>query len=80
METNTMTHTESGRVTAAIKDAIAEWPEQRIREYIESHKDADRKDADDLLAIFRAIYHRDPDDEDEWMCIWSHICAGVSHR
>ena len=62
-----------------IKDAIAEWPERAIREYIESHEDDDPKDADDLVAIFRSIYHRDPSGDDERMCIWSHICAGVSH-
>jgi len=55
------------------------WTEDEIREYIESHDDDDAKDMDDLLAMFRTIYGREPDD-DERRDVWSWICNGVSHQ
>jgi hypothetical protein len=55
------------------------WTETEIREYIEAHDDTDRMDYAELLAIFRSIYGRDPED-DERCDIWSWICNGVSHQ
>ena len=55
------------------------YTEDQIREYIESHDENDPTPDDMLLDMFRSIYGRDPDDDDERMMMWSHICAGVSH-
>ena len=55
------------------------WTEKRIREYIESHDENDTTPHDDLVAMFRAVYGRKPDEDDIREGLWSHICAGVSH-
>ena len=57
---------------------MANWTEDEIRDYIESHDDDDAKDIDDLIDMFRAIYGREPD-ADERREVWSWICNGVSH-
>ena len=59
---------------------MTQWTEDEIREYIESHDDTDNMDDVDLLAMFRSIYGRDPEDEDECRDMWSWICNGVSHQ
>lgn len=55
------------------------WTEDDIREYIESHDENTATSEADLLAMFRAVYDRDPEGSEERMDMWSHICAGVSH-
>lgn len=56
-----------------------EWTEDAIREYIESHDENQSTPEDQLLAMFQAVYGREPDSAEERMDMWSHICAGVSH-
>lgn len=71
------------RLAIAESDAIAaakeEWDEDAIREYIESHDENDKTPDDQLLSMFRSVYGRSPDGRDEYIDMWSHICAGVSH-
>jgi len=55
------------------------WTKDEIREYVESHEDTDTKDRGDLLAMFRSIYGREPN-EDEFRDVWSWVCNGVSHQ
>jgi hypothetical protein len=63
----------------AIAEASNEWDEEAIREYIESHDDNDKIPDEQLLAMFRSVYGRSPDGREEWLDMWSYICAGVSH-
>ena len=63
----------------AITAATAEWDEDAIREYIESHDENDKTPDEQLLAMFRSVYGRSPEGRQERLDMWSHICAGVSH-
>lgn len=47
-----------------------------VRDYVAAHHDDDPMDSADLIACFRALYDRDPDDY-EYGRIWSLICAEV---
>ena len=55
------------------------WTDDEIRDYIESHDENIETPHADLVAMFRAIYDREPDAEDIREGLWSHICCGVSH-
>ncbi len=62
-----------------MEKTTAKWDEDAIREYIETHDENDETPEAELLAMFRAIYGRSPDGREEWLDMWSHICAGVDH-
>ncbi len=64
---------------ALIAAAKAEWPEDEIAEYVESHDENDSTPEEQLLAMFRAIYGRNPEGREERMAMWDHICSGVAH-
>lgn len=63
----------------SVAAAAEEWPEDAIREYIESHDENDTTPEAQLVAMFRSVYGRSPEGREERLDMWSHICAGVSH-
>ena len=46
------------------------------KRYVRTHTD-DSADADDLPAVFAAIFERQPDQQDRREGLWSHCCAAV---
>jgi len=46
-------------------------------QYVRDHDDSDTLDPADLDAAFRAVYGRDPDEQDRAEGLWSHLCAAV---
>lgn len=52
-----------------------EWTEARAKAWVAAHDDSDELDDDELEAAFRAIFDRDPDDEDREQGLWSLLNA-----
>lgn len=50
--------------------------EAEALEYVRTHDD-DTADEGDLPEVFRALYGRRPDAQDEEEGLWSHCCAAV---
>ena len=53
------------------------WNEDDAKLYVEHHSDGDDHDETDLTNCFRALYEREPDDDDISNGLWSLCCAAV---
>lgn len=46
-------------------------------EWVQSHTDDDDLDETELTEAFKAVFGREPDDEDWEQGVWSHLCAAA---
>jgi hypothetical protein len=47
-------------------------------QFVRDHGDGDDLDDTDLEEAFRALYEREPDEDDRMVGLWSLLCAAVS--
>jgi hypothetical protein len=53
---------------------------KQAEQWVRNHDDNSELDAEELEQAFRAIFAREPDNEDREQGLWSHLCAAVEQN